>query len=46
MNIIEKMNKNYVEIKKYDFLENKTVKTFFLVQILYSRSGYLASIMF
>ena len=39
-------NKQYVEIQKFDFLGNKTVKTFFLVQMFYSPMGYIASIMF
>ena len=36
----------YIEIQKFDFLGNKTVKTFFLVQMFSSPMDYLASIMF
>ena len=43
MNLNRKMKK-YVDIKM--ILGNKTVKTFFLVQMFYSPMGYLASIMF
>ena len=41
-----KYEKKYVEIQKFEFLGNKTVKTFFLVQMFCSPVGYLASIMF
>ena len=42
-----KVEKKYVELQKFDFLGNKTVKTFFfLVQMFFSPVGYLASIMF
>ena len=41
-----KDEKKYVEIQKFEFLGNKTVKTFFLVQMFYGPMGYLASIMF
>ena len=42
-----KDEKKYVEIQKFEFLGNKTVKTFFLlVQMFSSPMDYLASIMF
>ena len=52
MNLNRKDEKKYVEIqqkkkkKKMTFLGNKTLKTFFLVQMFYSPLGYKASIMF
>ena len=46
-NINRKYEKKYAEIQKKNiFLGNKTVKTFFLVQMFYNRLGYLASIIF
>ena len=42
---IEKMIKVCI-MTKFDFLGNKTVKTFFLVQMFNSPMDYLASIMF
>ena len=43
----KKDEKKYLEIQKFDFLGNKTVKTFFvLVQMFSSPIDYLASIMF
>ena len=46
MHLNSKDEKKYVEIQKFDFLGNKTVKTFFLVQMFSSPMDYLASIMF
>ena len=47
MHFSRKDEKMYVEIQKFDFLGNKTVKkVFFLVQMLRGPVGYLASIMF
>ena len=47
MHLNRKDEKKYVEIQKFDFLGNKTVKTlFFLVQMFSSPMDYLASIMF
>ena len=46
MHLNRKDEKMYVEIQKIDFLGNKTLKTFFLVQMFSSPMGYLASIMF
>ena len=47
MHLSRKDEKMYVEIQKFDFLGNKTVKTFFfVVQMFSSPMGYLASIMF
>ena len=48
MNLNRKDEKKNVDIQKFDFLGNKMVKTFFLVQMFYSPMGYLpvASIMF
>ena len=47
MHSSRKDEKMHVEIQKFDFLGNKTVKTFyFLVQMFSSPMGYLASIMF
>ena len=46
MNIDRKYEKKYVEIQKFDFLGNKTVKTFFLDQMFYDHMSYLASKMF
>ena len=45
-NLNRKAEKKYVEIQKFNFLGNKTVKTVFIVQMFYSRMGYLASIIF
>ena len=38
--------KKCAEIQNFDFLGNKAVKTFFLVQMFYCPMGYLASIIF
>ena len=47
MHLKRKDEKKYEEIQKFDFLGNKTVKTFFfLVQMFSSPMEYLASIMF
>ena len=47
MHLNRKYEKIYVEIQKFDFLENKTVKIFFfLIQMFSSPMGYLASIIF
>ena len=47
MHLNRKDEKKYVEIKKNDFLGNKTVKTFFfLAQMFSSPMDYLASIIF
>ena len=47
MHLKRKYEKKYVEIQKFDFLGNKTVKTFFfLVQMFYSPMGYLAGKMY
>ena len=46
MHLNRKDEKMYVKIQKFDFLWNKTVKTFILVQMFSSPMGYLASIMF
>ena len=46
MHLNKKDGKKYVEIKKFDFLGNKTVKTFFLVQMFHTHMGYLAIKMF
>ena len=46
MHLNRKDEKKYVEIQNFDFLGNKTVKTFFLVQTVSNPMDYLASIMF
>ena len=46
MHLNRKDEKKNVEIQKFDFLGNKMVKTFFLVQMNSSPMDYLASIMF
>ena len=47
MHLNRKDEKKYVQIqKKNDFLGNKMVKTFFLVQMFSNPMDYLASIMF
>ena len=46
MHLNRKDGKKYVKIQKSDFLGNKTVKTFFLVQMFSSPMDYLASIKF
>ena len=40
MNLHRKDETEYVKIRKFDFLGNKTVTTFFLVQMFYSPMGY------
>ena len=46
MHLNRKDDKKYVVLQKFDFLGNKTVKFFFLVQTFSSPMDYLASIMF
>ena len=46
MNINRKYEKKVCRNTKNEFLENKTVKTFFLVQMFYNPFDYLFSIMF
>ena len=46
MHLNRKNEKMFVEIQKFDFLGNKTVTTFFLVQMSSSPMCYLAKIMF
>ena len=46
MNINRKPEKKYVEVQNFVLLGNKTVNTFFLVQMFYNPMGYLAFIMF
>ena len=46
MNLDRKDERKHVEIQKFIYLGNRTVKTFFLVLMFYNHMGYLPSIMF